>query len=99
MQNDLNKIREKIREIEEKSADGDYIYRGEPEHHAQESSLIYHQGKAKAEQIIEFMTDYLIALFFACDGSHDKPGRVVLLKKTDAIANQIRLDQNPLRQC
>ena len=27
-------VREKIQEIEEKSADGDYIYRGEPENHA-----------------------------------------------------------------
>ena len=27
-----------------------------------------------------FTEDYLIALFFACDGSHDEEGRVILLK-------------------
>ena len=31
--------------------------------------------------LIDFTEDYLIALFFACDGSHDKEGRVILLKR------------------
>ena len=31
--------------------------------------------------LIDFTEDYLIALFFACDGSHDKDGRVILLKR------------------
>ena len=30
--------------------------------------------------LIDFTTDYLIALFFACDGHHDKDGRVILQK-------------------
>ena len=30
--------------------------------------------------LIDFTTDYLIALFFACDGSHDEPGRIILLE-------------------
>ena len=30
--------------------------------------------------LIDFTEDYLIALFFACDGSHEKEGRVILLK-------------------
>lgn len=30
-QNELNRVIEKIQEIVEKSADGNYIYRGEPE--------------------------------------------------------------------
>ena len=67
-QNDLSKIREKITEIEEKSADGNYIYRGEPEHHEEVSSLLYQEDDVEAEHIVEFTTDYLIALFFACDG-------------------------------
>ncbi len=32
-QPDLDKVLEKINEIAKKSADGDYIYRGEPAHH------------------------------------------------------------------
>lgn len=31
--------------------------------------------------LIDFTTDYLIALFFACDRAHDKDGRVILLSK------------------
>ena len=31
--------------------------------------------------LIDFTTDYLIALFFACDRSHEKDGRVILLKR------------------
>ena len=35
--------------------------------------------------LIDFTSDYHIALFFACNGSHDKDGRVILLKITDEI--------------
>ena len=31
--------------------------------------------------LIDFTEDYLIALFFACDGSDKKDGRVILLKR------------------
>ena len=31
--------------------------------------------------LIDFTEDYLIALFFACDGSHEEEGRVILLKR------------------
>ena len=30
--------------------------------------------------LIDFTTDYLIALFFACDGHHDKEGRIIMQK-------------------
>lgn len=33
--------------------------------------------------LIDFTTDYLISLFFACDGSHDDDGRVLLVKHTE----------------
>ena len=31
--------------------------------------------------LIDFTTDYLVALFFACDGNPKKPGRVILLPR------------------
>ena len=31
--------------------------------------------------LIDFTTDYLIALFFACDGDPEKPGRVILFQR------------------
>ena len=142
-QNELSKVLEKIQEIVEKSADGDYIYRGEPEcyreapYYGKVSSNLYrallfdslttedaeeyyaktiepHITKFETEilkaaktylyetdnetisdfeifarlqhygcktNLIDFTTDYLIALFFACDRSGHKDGRVILLKK------------------
>ena len=42
------------------------------------TELQHHGGKTN---LIDFTTDYLIALFFACDGEHDQAGRVILLEK------------------
>ena len=160
-ENDRNEIRKLIDEIENKSDNGDYIYRGEPEKHEEEpccgkvsSSLwraygfktegfdmefdievvqremLYHAKKhaghpqqdliagfAKMFQaydsetaefellteiqhyggktnLIDFTTDYLIALFFACDGYHNEPGRVILQKIED-INDMIKHPRNP----
>lgn len=127
------------RDIVEKSSDGDYIYRGEPECYEKISSSLYRQGRKGYESgqfniervqkgilnearnyireqdkkdfeiltelqhygsqtnLIDFTTDYHIALFFACDGSHDKDGRVILLKRTEEMNEkyQIEKPQNP----
>ncbi|MDE0315867.1 MAG: tetratricopeptide repeat protein [Candidatus Poribacteria bacterium] len=141
-QNELNRVLGKIQEIVEKSTDGDYIYRGEPEeykehpYHGKVSSSLYRSSltdsvmeegieeyrkviesqignmekgilesakeylyEAGSETIsdfeilaqlqhygcktnlIDFTTDYLIALFFACDRSYHKDGRVILQKR------------------
>ena len=44
--------------------------------------------------LIDFTTDYLIALFFACDGHHDKDGRVIL-QETEEIKDMINRPRNP----
>ena len=138
----LSKI---TREIVEKSANGNYIYRGEPEHYEEEpyfgkvSSALYRlvpqeydSGRFNLEHVqeeileeaknhirerakddfeiltelqhfgnptnlLDFTTDYRIALFFACDGSHDKAGRIILLKRTEEINKKYRIiePQNP----
>lgn len=116
IQNELNRILEKVNEIVEKSAGGDYIYRGEAECFEKICSSLYREyphtegehfnierdekvilDEAKGytsesdpikiltelqhfsgkTNLIDFTEDYLIALFFACDGSHEKPGRVI----------------------
>lgn len=33
--------------------------------------------------LVDFTTDQNIALFFACDGDHDRKGRVILLREAD----------------
>ena len=43
--------------------------------------------------LIDFTTDYLVALFFACDGAHCKPGRVILLKQTEQIKNKYKIKE------
>ncbi|MDE0484524.1 MAG: tetratricopeptide repeat protein [Candidatus Poribacteria bacterium] len=142
-QNDLSRVLEKIQEIVEISADGDYIFRGEPEcyeqapYYGKVSSNLYrallfdsittkdaeeyyvktiepHIAQFETEilksaktylyetdnetisdfeilaqlqhygcrtNLIDFTTDYLIALFFACDRSYHKDGRVILQKR------------------
>ena len=40
------------------------------------------QHNGGATNLIDFTTDYLIALFFACDGAPDRSGRVILLSQT-----------------
>ena len=140
-------VQDIIRAIEKKSAEGGYIYRGEPEcyegdpyygkvsstlwreygidvehcdieivqnemlngakkhlgHLPQDSDTDFtavlneeqeHTGETVNFEIlteiqhyggktnlIDFTEDFFIALFFACDGHHDEPGRVILQKK------------------
>ena len=43
--------------------------------------------------LIDFTTDYKIALFFACNGFHDKDGRVIVLPRTEDIDRKYRVKQ------
>lgn len=163
---DLDAVQGIIREIEENSLGGVYLYRGEPELHleapycgrvssnlyrkyadiAQQLSLeqfqieyiqleLLHDAKPhlgiidkSARQLsplerfevsmttnrdedfsilaqlqhyggdtnlIDFTEDYRIALFFACDGSPDKPGRVILLKRTKEVNKKVWTPEEP----
>ena len=44
--------------------------------------------------LIDFTTDYFIALFFACDGRHDKDGQIIL-QRTEEIKSMINHPRNP----
>ena len=120
-QDRLTEVLQKISELAQRAAYGDYLYRGEPEHYKRVSSSLYREysdieaeyfdvkvvqeemlQEAKRfiretnedvilEQLqhfgyptnqIDFTKDYLIALFFACDGQPEEDGRVTLLSKT-----------------
>ena len=56
--------------------------------------LIEIQHYGGKTNLIDFTTDYFIALFFACDGCYDEDGRVVL-QKTDKIISMITHPRNP----
>ena len=157
-ENDLSRIKEIINEIEEKSADGSYIFRGEPEpfkekYDGKVSSSLWREYRIEEDHfnvevvqmemieaakkhtgdlprqfladlaaslnvtgeyigettdfeilteiqhyggktnLIDFSTDYLIALFFACDGSHDKNGRIILLQRTEEKNSKYQIEE------
>ena len=121
-QTNLSRVLEKITEIANASAQGDFIYRGEPKCHDEVSSNLYREYKDDIEaerfnievvqneilkeaqeyathkmddleiltelqhhggktNLIDFTTDYLVALFFACNKKPNKSGRVILLQR------------------
>ncbi len=43
--------------------------------------------------LIDFTTDYYIALFFACDGFHEKDSRIVLLQKNKEITKKYQIEK------
>ena len=147
----LRRVRKIIWEIEDKSASGDYIFRGEPECYEQASSTLYRQyeeilmDRSNVEgvqnemliaaqehlpgttsdfetpvrrpddyfetltelqhyggktNLIDFTTDSRVALFFACDGSPGKKGRVILRKRGDIedLVEDPREPSNPLNR-
>ena len=59
------------------------------------AQLQHYGGKTN---FIDFTTDYLRALFFACDGSPDKDGRVILLQKTEEMRIKYRIEEPRIPQ-
>ena len=128
-----------INEITEKSSDGSYIYRGEPECYPEVSSGLWRllqqedeitmippdaqdvrqmfleearrytrdtdiddfeleaqlQHNGAKTSLIDFTTDYFIALFFACYGEPQKDGRVILLKQDETTKDWIIKPNTP----
>ena len=134
---ELNRILEIIGRIAEATADGDFIYRGEPQHYEKVSSSLWRECRKEIgteefdieaiqarmlelakgytheednfeiltelqhygghTNLIDFTTDNHIALFFACAGSLEKPGRIILLERSEEINKkyQIKEPRNP----
>ena len=61
-QSELNKVLEKINEIVKKSADGDYIYRGEPECYDEVSSGLFRESPNlnKADFLIVELQQFIL---------------------------------------
>ena len=120
---ELGRILEIIHEIADKSADNDYIYRGEAKHYTEARSGLYRayvEGKVgnpdvmgsqrsildKIEEylpevkkntpseilahlqhygaktnLIDFTTNYLVALYFACEKEHGVNGQVLMIER------------------
>ena len=132
-----NKVLDIVHEIVVKSADGEFLYRGESEHHAAVSSTLYREysqfedsGSASVDiesiqtklleharfhekaisdefelltqlqhlggqtNLIDFSVDYMTALYFACEKTFEKDGRVILLRR-QSVENHIKEPLNP----
>ena len=50
------------------------------------SELQHFGGKTN---LIDFTAEYLIALFFACDGAMEEDGRVIVLKNSEDASKRI----------
>ena len=135
-QTELNKILEIIGKIVKRSADSDYIFRGEPQCHEKVASNLYRKLKKiglldlgvetiqKEEleyakkyrytqetdefkiltqiqhfggktNLLDFTTDYRVALFFACNSSPFKDGRIIFQDKNGAIGDSIIEPHDP----
>ena len=48
--------------------------------------------------LIDFTTDFLIALFFACDGRHDEDGRLIFLDRNSNAGAHSHIPRTPLNR-
>lgn len=64
----------------------------------EESILTQIQHYGGSTNLIDFTTDYLVALFFACDGLPDEDGRVVLLATSGEIAEYVWSPSSPVNR-
>ena len=84
-----------IKAIQETYLDEAKSYTQETDPFAILTELQHYGGRTN---LIDFTTDYLIALFFACDGDHTQDGRVVLLDGSGDMREHIRAPQSPARR-
>ena len=130
----LNEVLELTGLLAQKSASGDFIFRGEPRCYEKVSSNLHRQYQSigadtfdievvqreileEAKKytsetddleiltqlqhfggktnLIDFTTDFLTALFFACDGYPDEDGRIILLRRAEEAGNRIFQPRNP----
>ena len=84
-----------IEAIQRADLDEAELYTQETDRFAILTELQHYGGKTN---LIDFTTDYLIALFFACDGDHTQDGRVVLLDGSGDMREYIRAPQSPARR-
>lgn len=65
---------------------------------AEREILIELQHYGGKTNLIDFTTDFLIAIFFACSGEPKKDGRIIVLEQTKDIKDIIIRPQNPQRR-
>ena len=59
------------------------------------TALQHYGGKTN---LIDFTTNFNVALFFACYGHPDKPGRVIILQKTEAVKKMLKYPRGAVKR-
>ena len=76
-----------IETVQREIVEGARKYTSESDEFEILTQLQHYGGKTN---LIDFTADYLVALFFACDGSPDEDGRVILLYKSEEMSPFIK---------
>ena len=59
------------------------------------TELQHYGGKTN---LIDFTTNYKVALFFSCYGYPDKPGRVIILQKTETVKKMLKYPRGSMKR-
>ena len=91
----LNRVGRDINSIEEEDLMNARRFTHETDENAILTELQHYGGNTN---LIDFTTDYLIALFFACDGNHTQDGRVILFERTSEREAYIFRPSSPMNR-
>ena len=80
-----------INDVQTEIADAAKAYTNEEDAFEILTALQHYGGKTN---LIDFTTDYYVALFFACYGHPDGHGRVIILEKNEVVKEMLRLPRD-----
>ena len=81
--------------VQQEMLDESKLYTTEADDFEILTQLQHYGGKTN---LIDFTTDFLIAIFFASDGSPDNDGRVIFLQRSDEPKSLIKEPRNPMNR-
>ncbi len=84
-----------IVDVQAEIAEGAKAYLDETDEFKILSALQHYGGKTN---LIDFTINYNVALFFACYGHPDKPGRVIILQKTEAVKKMLKSSPHSVKR-
>lgn len=84
-----------IADVQAEIAEEAKVYLDETDEFEILSALQHYGGKTN---LIDFTTNYNVALFFACYGHPDKPGRVIVLQKTEVVKRMLKSSPDSVKR-
>ena len=84
-----------IEDVQSGIAEAARVYTGEDDEFEILTALQHYGGKTN---LIDFTTNYKVALFFACYGLPDKHGRLIILQKTDKLKKILKYPSGSVKR-